>query len=370
MSKPKLIAFYLPQFHPTPENNEWWGNGFTEWTNVAKAKALFPGHMQPKIPKDLGFYDLRLPESRAAQAELAKEAGVSAFCYYHYWFEGKQILNRPFDEVLKLGEPDFPFCLAWANHDWYKNHWTTNNKSVAEKSVLLLKQTYGGVEEYTNHFYACLNAFKDKRYFKINGKNVFVIYNPFGFNDAGTFMDTWRRLAAKENIADFFFITHIYDVFRIGEYERLLASGYDAVNISLHRAPFDSERNFNNTLFSKIKYHLRSKISLKAEVVDYSEALEYLDNKIFEEEKVFPTLIPNWDHTPRSGKFGRVLHNCTPELFGKHIDQILKRIQNKKEANQIIFLKSWNEWGEGNYVEPDLVNGKGYIYELAKRFKD
>ena len=162
--KPRIIAFYLPQYHPIPENDAWWGKGFTEWTNVGKAKKLFPGHCQPKVPADLGYYDLRLPETREAQAEMARESGIEGFCYWHYWFgNGKRLLERPFNEVLELGKPNFPFCLAWANESWEKKSWNKNYK----KNMMLIQQKYGGIADYTEHFYSLLPAFLDKRYIKI-----------------------------------------------------------------------------------------------------------------------------------------------------------------------------------------------------------
>lgn len=164
--KVRVIAFYLPQFHPTPENDKWWGKGFTEWTNVGKAKPLFKGHYQPKVPADLGYYDLRVPETRREQAELARQYGIEGFCYWHYWFgNGRQLLQRPFQEVLASGEPDFPFCLAWANHSWEDKQF---NKEGGNK--MLMEQLYPGDEDYIAHFNAVLPAFKDPRYIRVNGE--------------------------------------------------------------------------------------------------------------------------------------------------------------------------------------------------------
>lgn len=165
MSKPRIIALYLPQYHPFPENDEWWGKGFTEWTNVARARKLFPGHNQPHIPADLGFYDLRLPEVRMQQAELAKQAGIEGFCYYDYWFgNGKRLMERPITEVINSQKPNFPFCFAWANHSWYKKLWDPKQPG---KDKLLIKQEYPGIKDYTEHFYTLLPAFKDNRYVKV-----------------------------------------------------------------------------------------------------------------------------------------------------------------------------------------------------------
>ena len=166
--KARVIALYLPQFHPIPENDLWWGPGFTEWTNVAKAKPLFRGHIQPRIPADLGFYDLRLPETREKQAQLARQAGIEGFCYYHYWFgNGKQLLERPFNEVLESGKPDFPFCLCWANHDWTNKTWTS--KGTLKKDNMMIQMEYS-MDDHRNHFMSLLPAFRDKRYITVDGK--------------------------------------------------------------------------------------------------------------------------------------------------------------------------------------------------------
>jgi len=367
MSKPKVIAFYLPQFHPTPDNDKWWGKGYTEWTCVAKAKPLFRNHYQPKIPADLGFYDLRLEETRVLQTEYAIRAGISAFCYWHYWFNGKELLNIPFDAVVASRKPDFPFCLAWANHPWYKKAWGANNNIITERSRELIAQTYGGKEDYINHFYKLLPAFKDDRYFKVEGKLLFMIYAPWDFIDFPCFKEIWNNLAQKEGLPEFHFITHVYDIYRIKDINLYLNMGYDAVNLSLHRNPFKSERKINtNSLLGKIKYHLTHSIRLKPEIVDYKDAIKWMDSELFEKDSIYPTLIPNWDHTPRSGVFGRVFNNCTPEIWKTHISNIFERIKNKPAEKQIVFLKSWNEWGEGNYMEPDLKFGTKFIDALRE----
>ena len=175
-NKVEIIAFYLPQFHPMPDNDEWWGKGFTEWTNVGKAKALFKGHNQPRVPADLGYYDLRLPIVREQQVELAKEAGVTAFCYWHYWFgNGKRLMADIFNEVLKTGKPDFPFCLGWANHSWYAKNWNSDGTST---NKLLIEQIYPGIDDEKMHFAFLLKAFKDPRYVKIDNKPFLLIFDP------------------------------------------------------------------------------------------------------------------------------------------------------------------------------------------------
>ena len=176
-NKVEIIAFYLPQFHPIPDNDEWWGKGFTEWTNVGKAKALFKGHNQPRVPADLGYYDLRLPIVREQQVELAKEAGVTAFCYWHYWFgNGKRLMADIFNEVLNTGKPDFPFCLGWANHSWYAKNWNSDGTST---NKLLIEQMYPGIDDEKMHFTFLLKAFKDPRYVKIDNKPFLLIFQGF-----------------------------------------------------------------------------------------------------------------------------------------------------------------------------------------------
>lgn len=364
MNDIKVLAYYLPQFHPLPENDEWWGKGFTEWTNVAKAKPLFKNHKQPKIPADLGFYDLRLPEVREMQAEYAKSAGISAFCYWHYWFgEGRRLMNYPFDEVVRSGKPDFPFCLAWANHSWYQKSWTSGKGIFnLSKSKLLIEQKYSGVEDYTRHFYDMLPAFRDSRYYKLNGRLVFVVFAPQELPNPQEFMDCWRKLARKEGIADFYFIAHCY----VGELlDKIRMMGFDAINFSMHQEVFPTKQDHSN-LFKTIVTGINRRVHIKPTILSYKKAVEKMNVTLWEEDKIYPTLIPNWDHTPRSGNFGRVFQDCTPELFAKHIELTIKRIKNKPKEDQVIFLKSWNEWGEGNYLEPDLEYGTQFIDSMGK----
>lgn len=221
MSKPRLIAFYLPQYYPTKENDEWWGKGFTEWTNVGRAKPLFKGHYQPRVPADLGYYDLRVPEVRIQQAEMAKNAGIEGFCYWHYWFAGKRMLDRVFGEVVETGKPDFPFCLCWANHSWYAKTWDPN-----KPSKLLIEQTYPGIEDYEEHFYAMLPAFKDRRYIRINEKILFAVYDPLNIPEPQLFIETWNRLARENGLEGFYFMGFtIKDSLK----QEILKVGFDSV---------------------------------------------------------------------------------------------------------------------------------------------
>ncbi len=355
----RFIAFYLPQFHPTPENNEWWGPGFTEWHSVSKARPLYRGHKQPHLPADLGFYDLRLPETRVEQAKLAKEAGIEAFCYWHYWLgNGKRLLQRPFSEVLSSGEPDFPFCLAWANHSWYKKLWDPKAK---EKDKLLIEQTYPGVQDYKAHFSELLPAFNDKRYIRVNGKPLFIIYDTQNFKDIKTFVSVWRTLAKENGLGDFFFVGTDFD----GRYrEDIMSKGLDAVyendSINIHH---------HLSKFEKAILYFKRKYLNRPTVFQYKKAMEYMIPQICHYDNVFPMITPNWDHSPRSGGRAIILENSTPELFKQLTLRAIKVVQHKPKDEQIIVIKSWNEWGEGNYMEPDQEFGHGYLNALREAIK-
>lgn len=379
--KARVIALYLPQYHPIPENDEWWGKGFTEWTNVGRAKPLFKGHYQPKVPSDLGYYDLRVPEVREQQAELAREAGIEGFCYYHYWFgKNKQLLERPFNEVVALGKPDFPFCICWANHTWSNKTWEKSSARVKES--ILMEQKYEGIEDYEAHFYSLLDAFRDERYMKIDGKLIFVIYDIFLFTDVKNFLITWRRLSQENGLSDFFFIAMVPSVatFLIqsdGKKQPALPNlkssasffnyafslGFDAVN------SFGKRRGelLAKGLFPNLVEKLFVKCGIKGfSNYDYSKTVKGYFAPEDKLENVYPTILPQWDRTARVGKADGVYINSTPEKFANHVKHALDIIKDKSPEHQILFLKSWNEWAEGNYMEPDLKYGHGYIDALKR----
>jgi len=347
----RFIAFYLPQYYPTPENNEWWGPGFTEWTNVVKARPLFIGHKQPKIPADLGFYDLRLEQTRIDQAEMARFYGVEGFCYWHYWFgNGKQLLEMPFNEVLKSGKPDFPFCLAWANHSWEKKQWDKKGSSE-----VLCQQTYPGEQDYIEHFNSLLVAFKDKRYMKINGKLIFVVYDS-SVDAIKKFIAVWRDLAKKNGLNDFYFITRDADS---RKKEEKLSMGFDAI---YNDDVFNIHHKLGN--LRKIFLMFKRKILNRPTVFHYKEAIKFMISEDCKNNNVIPLIAPNWDHSPRSGGNSILLHKPHPRYFKKLVAQAINIVKNKPEEEQIILIKSWNEWGEGNYLEPDLEFGKGNLVAL------
>ena len=355
--KTKVIAFYLPQFHPIPENDDWWGKGFTEWTNVGKARPLFKGHYQPRIPADLGYYDLRMPEVRAAQAAMAREAGISAFCYYHYWFgNGKQLLEKPLNEVIHSGEPDFPFCLAWANHSWRKKQWNSDISRLSQE--LLIEQKYPDRKDIDDHFHAMLPVFKDKRYYRLHDKLVFVFYCIEDIVDADYFIDRWQKLAIENGLPGFFFIGNNS---KLGNLDSSIYNKLDAVVLHLlHSA------------FHRSKYHnlLSWLLNRPLNVVPYAKAICKWEDAVFKKDNIFPSIYPNWDTSPRIGRIASILTGSTPALFKKHVKRILNLISAKDDSDKVIFLKSWNEWAEGNYMEPDLKFGKGYIHALREALEE
>jgi len=347
MGKPlaRLIAFYLPQFHPIPENDEWWGKGFTEWTNAAKAKPLFRGHDQPHLPADLGFYDLRAPETRAAQAELAREHCIEGFCYYHYWFSGRRLLERPFNEVLASGAPDFPFCLCWANETW-TGVWH------GEPNRILIEQTYPGRADHERHFETLLPAFKDPRYICVDGCPVFVLYQPRAIPDTVDTMQFWRDMARRAGLPGLHLVGN--DIGNLTPSDL----GLDAATKSClpERRPWVSRRRPLKWLRRRFE-----ELAGRPTIYQYADVLQSLLPADEAGTAKYPCLIPNWDNTPRSGANGLVLHGSTPELFRIHAEQGLDRVRDRDADHRIVFVKSWNEWAEGNYLEPDQRFGHEYL---------
>jgi len=353
--KARLIPFYLPQYFPIPENDAWWGKGFTEWTNVTKAKPLFRGHCQPRLPGELGFYDLRVPEVRLAQAELARNHGIEGFCYWHYWFgDGKRILDRVFDEVLKSGEPDFPFCLGWANHTW-SGIWDGCPNRV------LIQQTYPGKADYKAHFETIVEAFADDRYMKVNGKPIFIVFRPNELPCSLEFTDYWREMAMQAGFPDLYLVGLTSNF----SWDAKLA-GFDAFtshpprDMSEQIPRWIGERVFRKLSKKDFREFFRDTFGHPI-TYDYQEITRYGIPKTPADSLFLPTVVPNWDNTPRSGVNGLVFQNSTPELFRQHLSQAIESVVQKPSEERIVFIKSWNEWAEGNYLEPDRQYGRAYL---------
>jgi len=355
----RLIAFYLPQFHPIPENDEWWGKGFTEWTNVTKAKPLFPGHYQPHLPADLGFYDLRLPEVRQAQADLAREYGIYGFCYYHYWFNGKRLLDRPFNEVLASGKPDFPFCLCWANENWTRT-WDGFEKSV------LMQQKYNE-EDDRQHIQSLAKAFQDERYIRIEGKPLFLVYRALNLPEPLKTVSIWREEARKMGIGELFLCR--VESF-VNEHSDPTEIGFDAA--------VEFQPDWANTEFEtyvpqhSILHRLARKLGKSKKedfeycrVLDYSSMIEKMLQRSKPPYKRFPCVVPSWDNSARRKNGGSILKDSTPELYEKWLKAVIE-LTPKTDQENFIFINGWNEWAEGNHLEPCQRWGHAYL-EATRR---
>ncbi len=343
----RILSFYLPQYHPIPENDEWWGKGFTEWTNTAKARPLYRGHHQPNVPADLGFYDLRLPEAREAQAILAKTYGIHGFAYWHYWFgDGRTLLEKPFLEIMRLGKPDLPFCMAWANQTWTGTWHGLKNK-------ILIQQTYPGREDEIHHFHYLLPAFHDPRYIRVHDKPVFIIFNPESLPDSKAFTARWNEMAIKEGLPGIYFIGIRY----LGWDHR--ADGFNAKTI---HQPIHYLEIYEHHLLHKIRNAFRRRLTGAIPLVaDYGRLIRSYNFHRFPDQDFIPSVVPNWDNTPRSGRRGYVFQCSTPELFRDHLRQAIRFVRERPESDGLLFIKSWNEWAEGNYLEPDLRWGHSYL---------
>lgn len=368
-TKARVIAIYLPQYHPIPENDEVWGKGFTEWTNVAQARPLFKGHYQPRIPRDLGFYDLRMPEVREEQARLAREAGIEGFMYWQYYFGNKKmLLERPFEEVLKSGKPDFPFCLGWANHSWQTKTWKRDS-SLKEGKTMIMEQLYAGEEQYRDHFLYNLPAFRDKRYITVDGKPIFVIWNPLDHSDEiSKLIKVWRNLAKENGLSGIHFVAQYLPLTSsINEIKKI---GFDAVYQNRTYNAMSGGEHW--TLWHKIQSRIQRMlgITLGVDKHDFGKCYDLLVNDEVNEKSVYPTLIAGYDRSPRAGRKAQIFYNFTPENWRKHIRHILGYISHKDSKQRIVFLKSWNEWGESNYIEPDLKYGTSMLDVLRDEIVD
>lgn len=359
--KIKPIAIHLPQFHPIPENDKWWGKGFTEWTNVTKAKALFKNHYQPHLPADLGFYDLRLEESRIAQEELAKANGIHGFCYYHYWFNGKRILEKPVNAKLKNIKEDLPFMLCWANENWTRV-WDGGENNV------LLNQDYS-LEDDALHIKELIFYFKDPRYIKVNGKPVFIVYRPKLFPDMKATAKLWRKIAREHGFPD------IYLGFA-GRFE-----DHPNTQRSIFDFAFDFQPRFDTRPlpygYSRLKghwNHILKKLgfsykNFQKPIYDYGEFASLQQKTPFMAD-TYPSVTPGWDNTARRKVNYFLLHDSTPEKYGEWLLYIKNNYPWNQNPESFIFINAWNEWAEGNHLEPCLKWGDQYLKTTKAVFND
>ena len=351
----RALAFYLPQFHPVPENDEWWGAGFTEWRNVAKARPRFARHYQPHLPADLGFYDLRLPEIRAQQAALAREYGVHGFVYYHYWFNGRRILERPFNEVLESGSPDFPFCLCWANENWTRV-WDGGEKNI------LLQQNYS-LDDDRRHIRSLLPAFKDERYIRINGKPFFAVYRAELLPDPVRTTEIWREEAQKAGIGDLY-LARVESFNSVRGNLQATAFGFDA---DIEFAPFSWP--MGNALFREPVSRMLAFLGLLPKtltdnhIISYDDMVRGMLSRAESSRMRFPCVTPSWDNSARRASGANIFIDSSPAQYEAWLRRASEIAVNRAATadERIIFINAWNEWAEGNHLEPDLKWGLGYL---------
>ena len=336
----RLIAFYLPQFHPIPENDRWWGKGFTEWTNVTRARPMFEGHYQPHLPSELGFYDLRVPEVREEQARLAREYGIRGFCYYYYWFGGKRLLERPFEEVLASGQPDFPFCLCWANETWTRR-WDGANRDV------LMAQVHSE-EDDARFVQALFPAFRDRRYIRVQGRPLLVVYRASLLKNPARTVATWARECHSAGIPPPFVLAALtFDV------QTPKPFGYDgAVEFPPHQA---RARLLTNRLGLTDPHY-------KGNVFDYVSAARWFLDRPAPEFPLFPAVMTGWDNTPRRQRHSSVFLGSTPERYGEWLADAVRHTRERHPVgSRLVFINAWNEWAEGAHLEPDQRYGRAYL---------
>jgi len=342
----RLIAFYLPQFHPTEENDRWWGKGFTEWTNVTKAQPLFEDHYQPHLPTDLGFYDLRLRETRQEQNALARQYGIDAFCYHYYWFSGKRLLHKPLDDMLADPTSNFPFCLCWANEAW------TRRWNAAEHDILIAQQYLPGDDL---KFIESVEPFlRDPRYVRVNGRPLLIVYRPHHIPDGAAWAETWRRHCRDVGIGEI----HICGALTHG-HKTVAKLGYDsAVEYPPHNAWAPSKN-------LQIRFHN----PFSGNVLDYPEVADSFVENEYPNEKVFRTVMPAWDNAARTGSRATVFVNGTPANYEVWLRRAVEKTEREREpAERIVFINAWNEWAEGCHLEPDRRYGRGFL-EATRRVR-
>jgi lipopolysaccharide biosynthesis protein len=355
----KAIALYLPQFHPFKENNEWWGKGFTEWTNVTRSKPKFKGHYQPHLPADLGFYDLRLLDTMKEQAALAKAYGIYGFCFYHYWFNGKLLMETPVEQLLKSNEPNFPFCLCWANENW------TRRWDGLEADVLI-KQEYD-LKDDLDHIHYLMPFFKDERYIKIDGKPVYLMYRSELHPNINEAASIWRNEAKKAGFDDLYLV-------RVENFKRDFDPKHHNFDASMEFAPdfsINLKKYSKKEPLSHIFRKATHKIGLKEhgllanKVFDYEEIVDKMAKKVPKEYKYFRSVFPGWDNSARRSKDATVFINSSPEKFK---DWVMKTIAYTKAnfsgEERLMFINAWNEWAEGCHLEPDQKYGHAYLQAL------
>lgn len=337
--KPKLIAFYLTQYHPIPENDAWWGRGFTEWTNVTKAQPLFEGHYQPHLPADMGFYDLRVRQTRRDQIQLAKQYGLDGFCYHYYWFSGTRLLNQPLDDMLADPDSDMPFCLCWANENW------TRRWDAAEHEVLIAQQYLP--DDDLNFIKSVIPFFSDPRYLRTNGKPFLIVYRAQHLPDARKTAEVWRTYCRSIGIGEI----HLCAALTHGN-EDYLQFGFDS------GVEFPPHNLSCNNVASSIAFYQ----PFRGRVVEYEDVARVYMGRQYKSGNVFKTVFPAWDNTARTSNRAVIVHNSGPQNYEYWLSRTMELARQQFPGEErMVFINAWNEWAEGCHLEPDRKYGHQFL---------
>ncbi len=351
MSDIRLICFYLPQFHPIPENDEWWEAGFTEWHNVTRARPLFNGHYQPHLPGELGFYDLRVPEVRDQQAALAQEYGIHAFCYYHYWFGEKRLLERPFTEVLHSGRPQLPFCLCWANENWTRRWDGADNQ-------ILVEQTYCD-DQAEDFISSLLPAFKDSRYIRVHDRPVLVVYDSSMLSDPQRSTTLWRKLVRAAGF-DGLYLVRVERWNKYGKYDDPTGDGFDA---ALEFPP-------HGIRAAKLAHLVLDGGATSWSAHDYEDLAFHSIHRTNPPFTLLRGIVPGWDNTPRRPSSPSLFHGSSPSAYGQWLSELVRWTRQYRDPEErIVFVNAWNEWAEGAHLEPDQRWGRAYLQATAQALR-
>ncbi len=353
----KIIAFYLPQYHPIPENDAWWGKGFTEWSNLKNARSLFKGHNQPRVPLNDNYYHLLDADVQRWQAMIAQQHGVDGFCYYHYWFNGKRLLEKPIEQVLRTGEPDFPFCLAWANEPWSRA-WDGRDKDV------IMPQCYGSMQDWEEHFQALLPSFKDRRYIRFKDRPVFLVYKTASIPDCNEMITYWQKRAKDEGLSGLHIVSMLTAANRDERGVNVDAYvEFEPMNTIAHHLPL------NARLYRRLRIRfakLLERFIPKFEIVYDNIGYGTIWNNICARKlpvNTYPGAFVDWDNSPRKNIKSTVMKGSSVDEFKNYFHK--QYIKAHSQGAPFLFINAWNEWCEGTYLEPDTLNEYKYL-EVVK----
>lgn len=366
MKKIKPLALFLPQFHQIPENDEWWGEGFTEWVNVKKAKPLFEEHYQPRIPLGEKYYDLSNTSSIKEQANLAKKHGIYGFVSYHYWFNGKKLLEKPMELYLEDQSIDFPFCFSWANE-----HWT--NAWVSGENKILMEQNFDDPKDWVEHFNYLLPFFKDKRYIKEDNKPLFIIYLPSIIGPLKEMMDCWQKMAKENGFRGikFAYQHSIYHLDKKAKKELFDYSIEFEPSLSMKETS-SSRQKWVSLMKVKLSIFLQTKLKLyiklkqsKVQKYNYDEIWKNILERNPSSSNAIAGAFIDWDNTARRGNKGSVMEGANPQKFEKYFERLVNKVEREYSTDKIIIF-AWNEWAEGGYLEPDEKYKYSYLEAIKK----